>query len=70
MDKLEKVIKGLECCIDDGHFYYLDKCPYRDEPDGCKYVLNKDALELLKAYRKEAEEYLWNMPPIGGFHDD
>ena len=53
MDKLEKVIKGLECCIEDGHCYYLDKCPYRGEPDGCNYVLNKAALELLKAQSEE-----------------
>lgn len=47
--KREKVIKGLECCIKDGACYYTDKCPYRNEKRGCKYVLNCDALVLLKA---------------------
>ena len=43
----EKVIKGLECCVQDGHCYYLEKCPYRN--DGCRLALNTDALALLKA---------------------
>ena len=55
MGKREKVIRGLECCITNGHCYYLGKCPYRDEPNGCKYVLNCDALELLKAQETSLE---------------
>ena len=47
--KLEKVIKGLECCLaleDD----YCDNCPYSLNEWVCsKCQLKEDALELLKA---------------------
>ena len=50
MDKLEKVIKGLECCQktmcpDD------EECPYRRTTTSkgtCRHWLEKDAIELLK----------------------
>lgn len=52
MDKLEKVIKGLEWCMNEEHDCYREKgCPYENEGEdiGCKYALHRDALALLKA---------------------
>ena len=51
MDK-EKVIKGLEWCMNEKHDCYREKgCPYETEGEdiGCKYALHRDALALLKA---------------------
>ena len=52
MDKREKVIKGLEWCMNEKHDCYREKgCPYENEGDdiGCKYALHRDAIALLKA---------------------
>lgn len=52
MDKLEKVIRGLEWCMNEKHDCYREKgCPYENECEdiGCKYALHRDALALLKA---------------------
>ena len=49
MDKLEQVIKGLECCSQG--LNCAEKCPYDDDNDDCNEctsALTKDALELLK----------------------
>ena len=45
MTKLEKVIKGLECC---GSLMDCAPCPYDGEDNGCFTILKGDALELLK----------------------
>ena len=48
MTKLEKVIKGLECCTSD---VSCAECLYRGKRDGalnCVRELSADALELLK----------------------
>ena len=60
MDKREKVIKGLECCLEDearalkcwedGDY---PECPYNDRVDGCMGRLNRDALALLKAQEQK-----------------
>ena len=49
MSKLEKVIKGLEVCIDrvPGE-YDCDECPYEIDGNYCEINLAKDALTLLK----------------------
>ena len=50
--KLEKVIKGLECCIRFSKCYEVG-CPYFG--DGrCRETLKRDALELLKAQEPRA----------------
>ena len=52
MPDREKVIKGLEWCMNEKHDCYREKgCPYENEGDdiGCKYALHRDALALLKA---------------------
>lgn len=47
---LEKVIKGLECCLANGH----NNCPYKSTDEGidkvttCTTYLMRDALALLK----------------------
>ena len=49
MDKLEKVIKGLECC---NNRYDCKQCPYATEYDpnlDCIDKTRADAIELLKA---------------------
>ena len=53
MDKLEKVIKGLELCTEMTQDGCMMLCPYKDEQDEtysgfCEHVLKRDALELLK----------------------
>lgn len=50
MEKLEKVIAALECCLDS-----FDACPrcYLNDYDGCRDKLNFDALELLKTLEKK-----------------
>ena len=51
MTDREKVIKGLECCLANGH----NNCPYKSTDEGidkvtsCTTYLMKDALALLKA---------------------
>lgn len=53
MTDREKVIEGLECCVNDKPFYHAhcDDCPYNgcnpDNLGGCT-KLYRDALELLK----------------------
>lgn len=52
LEKREKVIKGLEWCMNEKHDCYREKgCPYENEGEdiGCKYALHRDALALLKA---------------------
>ena len=52
MDKREKVIKGLECCMGDGieDTPGCEECPYNDMGDTCDLIrpLYEDARELLK----------------------
>lgn len=45
MEKLEKVIAALECCLDS-----FDACPgcYLNDYDGCRDKLNLDALEVIR----------------------
>lgn len=54
MTKLEKVIKGLECCNDTNvETLKCEKCPYRTDGDGscaATKALHEDALELLTAF--------------------
>lgn len=64
MNRLEKVVKGLECCINpNGKPMDRDckECPYNvgDKDDTCISVipLMEDALQLLKKY----ESALWTM---------
>lgn len=51
MPDVEKVIKGLECCV--AYDYKCNDCPYQDDggaEDGCySDELKADALALLKA---------------------
>jgi hypothetical protein len=53
MAELEKVIKGIECCLGSGNANACEPCPYKDEC--AKAVgespspLRRDALSLLKA---------------------
>ena len=50
MPDMEKVIKGLEVCIDrEPGKYDCYKCPYETDGNDCEINLSKDALALLKA---------------------
>ncbi|MBQ1553953.1 MAG: hypothetical protein IIZ68_00710 [Clostridia bacterium] len=55
MDKLEKVIKWLECCSQGAKepytptIRYCAECPYLESEIPCARALARDALELLKA---------------------
>ena len=59
MTKLEKVIKGLECCTLEKFGCPSQDCPYSyaksDYRGDCIYDLCADALELLKAKYKPRE---------------
>ena len=59
MEDIEKAIKGLECCLRESE--HIDDnpckdCPYYDVDSGiggrCMEEKDKDALELLKQYKK------------------
>ena len=63
MPDIEKVIKGLECCIEKldsvcthSHGFNCIECPYYRKCDATRYLnglpLIKDALELLKAQER------------------
>lgn len=50
VDKLEKVIKGIDICL--SRFNCGDACPYKQEDsDDCMEQLKNDALEVLKEKR-------------------
>lgn len=49
MEKLDKVIAGLDCCADVDRT--CEGCPYEDR-DYCEIPLMKDALDLLKDYKR------------------
>lgn len=56
MEKLDKVIAGLECCSEatDTVNVCPMRCPYYDKRDGekvCLDLLQEDALELLREYQ-------------------
>lgn len=58
MDKLEKVIKGLECC-QMKPLVKCEACPYADADEGTCFTMDKmhrDALALLKALDVTPEE--------------
>lgn len=57
MNKIDKVIKGLECCLKNDH----KTCGYKSEDEGitatpCTTFLMRDALERLKALQEREEE--------------
>jgi len=53
MPDVEKVIKGLECCMaeNDKAWPECESCPYNDSHDSCTSMrpMFKDAIALLKA---------------------
>lgn len=52
---IQKVLKGLECCVADGERFDLcAKCPYRSQggqPCNCK-ELDRDALKVIRELLK------------------
>lgn len=54
MPDLEKVIRGLECCMDSDCF--PNTCPYYPEMQNCGEILKRHALELLKAQQPHVLE--------------
>ena len=73
-----EIIKALECCNSDGD---CSNCPYErarfvDELE-CTEELHADAHRLInrqkteiEKLKKEVDATLWDLPPMGGFHDD
>lgn len=67
MAELEKVIKAIECCIDEKHGCYNCEFKYTDGKVACRMFeesynsipteLIKNALELLKEQQKIIEQY-------------
>lgn len=55
MPEIEKVIKGLECCIkSDSEVICPGDCPYDDDGDfRCETMLKRDAAAILKFIQKE-----------------
>ena len=68
MNKLEKVIKGLECCFAP-QAKCKDDCPYDNEGNVpfCTKSLGKDAIELLKEPKKTKEEVLFAIVSAIGY---
>lgn len=69
-----EIVKGLECCS--VHPMKCKECPYQGE-DCCTNAHRKDALNFIKylmgeveKYKKKADSLMWDLPPMGGFHDD
>ncbi len=49
MTKLEKVVRGLECCCEQhGGPELCEQCPYTNEPFPCGNAIMRDALALLR----------------------
>ena len=62
MPDREKVIKGLECCINESRIVpACEECPYCEFEQTCTRLdaLHQDALELLKAQEPEAKHGKW-----------
>lgn len=59
MEKLDKVVRALECCLDS-----FDACPdcYLNDYDGCRDKLTADALEWLKEQNRLIEELSDHIP--------
>ena len=56
MNELEKVIKGLKCCIrSDREVFCSGRCPYYDDQSNCETKVKQDAVRLLKEQKKEIE---------------
>lgn len=55
MAEVKKAINGLEQCVKNKGFCG-PACPYYAEPYGCRTIMEKDALELLKAQEESREE--------------
>lgn len=55
MPDIEKVIKGLECCItSDNEVFCPGDCPYDDDGDfRCETMLKRDAAAMLKLYSQK-----------------
>ena len=57
MEKLQKVMDGLECCrksTNEDPFQKCSECPYNDisiSVQDCRAVLCEDALEVLKSHK-------------------
>lgn len=58
MDKLEKVIKGIDICLSE--FNCENACPYKQEDsEDCVKQLKDDALGLLTEYKNKAPLIQW-----------
>ena len=57
MDKIERALKGLRCCIKQGQSLSFDCscCPYWGPLD-CWITMNKELLELIKEFATEGIE--------------
>ena len=56
MDKLEKVINGLTCCLNENDPMQCEKCRYRTNFLQCVKLLREDAISLLKAQEEEIKQ--------------
>lgn len=67
MPDREKVIKGLEVCIDrEPGEYSCYKCPYEIDANDCEINLSKDTLALLKEHepvKQKVSEWLEDSDP-------
>lgn len=72
MMKLEDVVQGLARCTDSKETVFCSpECPYYNKR-GCREVLERDALELLKAYKSKESEWVkmtgMMIPELHGYH--
>lgn len=64
MAELEKVVKGLKCCVHAKAPIPCEYCPYFGNDDyndawSCRIAIMKDALELLKEQQEIINRYQW-----------
>lgn len=71
MEKLDKVIAGLECCQRSGS---IDKpcvkCPYEDYEIYCMDVMRKDALGVIEALRVERDDLRKDVGTLNRINED
>ena len=80
--KDSEIIKGLECCQPQ-YEKNCEECPYAKHKKhyisgiNCGSLMRKDILDLInrqkaeiEKYKKKADALMWDLSPMGGFHDD
>ena len=68
MTEKEKVINGLEQFVADFKPYCGNEADWQRVYDAL--ALLKEQIRTIEQYEREREQQMWNMPTMGGFHND